>query len=134
MKQQPTYVGIDVVKARVDVAVRPSGDIWSNDWLYQVADGWSITPCLTSTTFAGWFRRLFLPVDLLLLASLLSHSGSVAGDFEFQDDRVMHDAVDDRCGGQAIQHCCRGWGPRRAQPLVLPASEGRREARVFPKV
>ena len=44
MKQQPTYVGIDVAKARVDVAVRPSGDIWSNDWLYQVADDWSITP------------------------------------------------------------------------------------------
>ena len=32
MEQEPTYVGIDVAKARVDVAVRPSGDIWSVDY------------------------------------------------------------------------------------------------------
>ena len=43
------------------------------------------SPCLTSTTFAGW-RRLFLPVHLLFLTPLLSHSGAVAGDVEFQDD------------------------------------------------
>ena len=27
-----SYVGIDVAKARVDAAVRPSGDIWSEDY------------------------------------------------------------------------------------------------------
>ena len=32
MEQEPIYVGIDVAKARVDVAVRPSGDIWSVDY------------------------------------------------------------------------------------------------------
>ena len=32
MEQELTYVGIDVAKARVDVAVRPSGDIWSIDY------------------------------------------------------------------------------------------------------
>lgn len=32
MKQEETYVGIDVAKARVDVAVRPGGDIWSVDY------------------------------------------------------------------------------------------------------
>ena len=32
MEQEPTFVGIDVAKARVDVAVRPSGDIWSVDY------------------------------------------------------------------------------------------------------
>lgn len=32
MKQEPTYVGIDVAKARVDVAVRPRGDTWSVDY------------------------------------------------------------------------------------------------------
>ena len=32
MEQEPTYVGIDVAKARVDVAVCPSGDIWSVDY------------------------------------------------------------------------------------------------------
>ena len=29
MEHQVTYVGIDVSKVRVDVAVRPSGDGWS---------------------------------------------------------------------------------------------------------
>ena len=29
MKQEATYAGIDVAKDRVDVALRPSGDIWS---------------------------------------------------------------------------------------------------------
>lgn len=29
MEQEPTFVGIDVAKARVDIAVRPSGDVWS---------------------------------------------------------------------------------------------------------
>ena len=32
MEQEPTFVGIDVAKARVDVAVRPGGDIWSVDY------------------------------------------------------------------------------------------------------
>ncbi len=32
MKQKETYVGIDVAKARVDVAVRPDGDIWDVDY------------------------------------------------------------------------------------------------------
>ena len=32
MEQEPTYVSIDVAKARVDVAVRPSGDNWSIDY------------------------------------------------------------------------------------------------------
>ena len=32
MEQNETYVDIDVAKARVDVAIRPSGDIWSADY------------------------------------------------------------------------------------------------------
>ena len=32
MKQEETYVGIDVAKDRVDVAVRPGGDMWSADY------------------------------------------------------------------------------------------------------
>ena len=32
MKQAETYVGIDVAKDRVDVAVRPGGDTWSVDY------------------------------------------------------------------------------------------------------
>ncbi len=29
MKREPTYVGIDVAKDRVDIAVRPTGQSWS---------------------------------------------------------------------------------------------------------
>ena len=57
--------------------------------------------CLTSTTFAGW-RRLFLPVHLLILPPLLGHSGPVAGDVEFQDDRVMDHPVDGGRGGHGV--------------------------------
>ena len=32
MKQEETYVGIDVAKDRLDVAIRPEGDIWSVDY------------------------------------------------------------------------------------------------------
>ena len=32
MKQKETYVGIDVAKDRLDVAIRPEGDIWSVDY------------------------------------------------------------------------------------------------------
>ena len=35
MKQEETYVGIDVAKARVDVATRPGGDTWSVDYNEQ---------------------------------------------------------------------------------------------------
>ena len=29
MKREPTYVGIDVAKDRVDIVVRPTGQSWS---------------------------------------------------------------------------------------------------------
>ena len=32
MKHEEIYVGIDVAKARVDVAIRPSGDTWSIEY------------------------------------------------------------------------------------------------------
>ena len=32
MKPEPTYIGIDVSKDRVDIAVRPSGQIWSTPY------------------------------------------------------------------------------------------------------
>ena len=32
MKQEEIYVGIDVAKDRVDVAIRPGGDTWSTDY------------------------------------------------------------------------------------------------------
>ena len=44
------------------------------------------------------FRRLFLPVHPLFLTTLLGHSGAVAGDVEFQDDRMVDHPVDGRRG------------------------------------
>ena len=32
MKQEETYVGIDVAKDRVDVSIRPGGDTWSANY------------------------------------------------------------------------------------------------------
>ena len=43
-------------------------------------------------------RQLFLSVHLLFLVPFLSHSGSIAGDVEFQDDRVVDHPVDGRRG------------------------------------
>ena len=43
-------------------------------------------------------RQLSLPVHLLFLVTFLSHSSAVAGDVEFQDDRVVDHPVDGRCG------------------------------------
>ena len=61
----------------------------------------TFTSCLTSTIFAGW-RQLLLPVHLLILSSLLGRSGPVAGDVEFQDDRVVDHTVDGRSGGHGV--------------------------------
>ena len=48
------------------------------------------------------FRQLFLPVHPLFLTALLGHSGAVAGDVEFQDDRVVDHPVDGRCRGHWV--------------------------------
>ena len=48
------------------------------------------------------FRRLFLPVHLLFLTALLGHSGAVAGDVEFQDNRVVDHPVDGRSRGHWV--------------------------------
>ena len=50
----------------------------------------------------GVQRQLFLPVHLLFLTALLGHSGAVAGDVEFQDDRVVDHPVDGRRRGHWV--------------------------------
>ena len=55
------------------------------------------------------FRQLFLPVHPLFLTALLGHSGAVAGDVEFQDDRVVDHPVDG-CG-------CGHWVGEDVLPL-----------------
>ena len=68
------------------------------------------------------FRRLFLPVHLLLLTPLLSQSCPVAGYVEFQDDRVMHDAVDGRRGGHGIGEDVLPLGEDQAVKRCSPRS------------
>ena len=53
---------------------------------------------LFSVNYFCRLRRLFLPVHLLFLTPFLSHSGAVAVDVEFQDDRVVDHPVDGRRG------------------------------------
>ena len=88
-----------------------------------------MNPCSAPTTFAG-LRRLFLPVHLLFLTTLLSDSIAVAGDVEFQDDRVVDHPVDGRRGGHGVgedilplgeaQVGCDAQGPRPTWNLMTP--------------
>ena len=59
------------------------------------------------------FRRLFFPVHLMLLTSLLSDTCPVAGDIEFQDDRVVDHPVNRR--GVGAQ---KATSKRRYCPLI----------------
>ena len=42
MEQEGIYVGIDVAKAQVDVAVRPTGDRWEVPHDEAGVGGWSL--------------------------------------------------------------------------------------------
>ena len=83
------------------------------------------------------YCRLFLPVHLLLPTPLLNHSGSVAGDIEIQDDRVMHDTVgghevgedvlplrEDQVGGDAQRPAFVALGDEGEERLRLLGSLG----------
>ena len=52
--------------------------------------------------FLPVWRRLDLPVRLLILTPLLGSVGAVDGDVEFQDNEVMHRAVNDRTSGHGV--------------------------------
>ena len=62
----------------------------------------TLLPYVFSVNYFCRFRRLFLPVHLLFLTALLGHSGAVAGDVEFQDDRVVDHPVDGRRRGHWV--------------------------------
>ena len=49
MKQEETYVGIDVAKDRLDVGIRPEGDIWSVDYDEQAVSAVGIQPVGSGT-------------------------------------------------------------------------------------
>ena len=56
---------------------------------------------LISTLVFADRRLLFLPVDLLL-KTLLSCPGPIAGDVELQDGRVVDDPVNGSCSGHRV--------------------------------
>ena len=59
-------------------------------------------PGVFSVNYFCRLRRLFLPVHPLFPTPLLGHSGSIAGDVEFQDDRVVDHPVDGRRSGHGV--------------------------------
>ena len=65
------------------------------------------------------FRRLFLPVHLLFLTVLLGHSGAVAGDVEFQDDRVVDHSVDGRRRGHWVGEDVPHWEKTRLDVMPM---------------
>ena len=73
--------------------------------VWPLEPAWTNRPtrCSASTISAGR-RRLFLPVHPLFLTALLGHSGAVAGDVEFQDDRVVDHPVDGRLSRASTKH------------------------------
>ena len=76
MEQEATYVGIDVSKARVDVAVRPAGDIWEVSYdesgVHQLVSKLkSIAPVMVLLESSGG-------IELSLVAALAAASLPVA--------------------------------------------------------
>ena len=68
--------------------------------------------------YASVKRQLFLPIHLPFLTPLLGHSGAVARDIDFQDNRVMNHPGDCRAGSTATPPTASH--PRGPGPL-LPA-------------
>ena len=78
------------------------------------------------------FRQLFLPVHPLFLTALLGHSGAVAGDVEFKDDRVVDHPVDGRSRGHRVGEDVLSLGEdqvgRDAQGSALVAFDDERKS------
>ena len=70
-----------------------------NDWNWPPPGFLEI---VFSVNYFCRFRQLFLPVHPLFLTVLLGHSGAVARDVEFQDDRVVDHPVDGRRRGHWV--------------------------------
>ena len=71
MKQEETYVGIDVAKDRLDVAIRPEGDIWSVDYDEQAVSE------LVSSLLAVEPTMVLLEAGLALVSALAASASPV---------------------------------------------------------
>ena len=68
MKQEEIYVGIDVAKDRVDVAVRPGGDMWSVD--YDERGMSELASCLNTTAPAAVLLEATGGLEVPLVSAL----------------------------------------------------------------
>ena len=68
MKQEETFVGIDVAKDRVDVAVRPGGDMWSVD--YDERGMSELASCLNTTAPAAVLLEATGGLEVPLVSAL----------------------------------------------------------------
>ena len=108
MKQEETYVGIDVAKARVDIATRPGGDVWSVDYDEQAVSE------LVSSLLAMEPTMVLLEATGGLEVPLVSALAAAALPVVVVNPRQVRDfapghgqACEDRCAGRT------GAGPLR---------------------
>ena len=76
MKREPTYVGIDVAKDRVDIAVRPTGQSWSAS--YEEEEVEILVARLQVLEPAGVILEATGGLELTLVAALAAASLPVA--------------------------------------------------------
>ena len=76
MKREPTYVGIDVAKDRVDIAVRPTGQSWSAS--YEEEEVEILVARLRVLEPAGVILEATGGLELTLVAALAAESLPVA--------------------------------------------------------
>ena len=76
MKREPTYVGIDVAKDRVDIAVRPTGQSWSAS--YEEEEVEKLVARLQGLEPAGVILEATGGLELTLVAALAAASLPVA--------------------------------------------------------
>ena len=76
MKREPTYVGIDVAKDRVDIAVRPTGQSWSAS--YEEKEVEILVARLQVLEPAGVILEATGGLELTLVAALAAASLPVA--------------------------------------------------------
>ncbi len=76
MKREPTYVGIDVAKDRVDIAVRPTGQSWSAS--YEEEEAEKLVARLQGLEPAAVILEATGGLELTLVAALAAASLPVA--------------------------------------------------------
>ena len=134
MEHETTYVGIDVAKDRVDIAVRPTGEYW--DVTYDEAKVAALVAQLQTLQPAAVILESTGGLELPLVAALAAAALPVAvvnprqvRDFAKSTGRL---AKTDRLDAQVLAHFAEAVGPRLrslrdAETQALSAVLGRRQ-------